>query len=347
MAELYSTNRIVALMALIAAGALLLACPQDDPDGDGDADVDGDVDADGDGDVDADGDGDADTDSDADGDGDADGEDPELSAEAEAALGALVEGLTASVALGAPLVEDGEGLRDDPDSGTAGDLRNGAARDRIENGVARDSIVTDAACVTFDWRLLTATITFTGCTLELTGESLDGVLVLRVTFGPVVFAMTFEDLVVGDTTIDGTVAMAFGGRCTAEDPECVQCRDDDPECAEEQESQRTLTADLTITTGTTFALTLEEIEVVIVDSGTTTISGAGSISSESIEGDLTFTDVTFATGDCLPTSGTVLLDDGSPFTTTITFLPTTPATGEVTVQIGAFPSVTTALFTPC
>ena len=332
-----SSNNLLIIVALAVAAASAFACERRDGDGDADADSD------------ADGDADGDTDADADGDGDADAheEPPELTAEAEAALDALVEGLSASVALGAPLVQDGEGLRDDPSSGTDGSSRDSTARDRVENGVARDSIVTDRACVIFDWSRLTATITFTGCTLEQTGESLDGVMALSVSFGPVVFSMTFDDLTIGETTLDGTVAMSFGGLCREGDPECIPCTDSDPECAEAQENQKTLTADLTIVSSSTFSLTLEGLEVVISDACSTTVSGAGSTSSESITGDLTLTDVLFETGDCLPTSGTIVLDDGSALTTTITFLPTTPETGEVNVQIGPFPAAPVPLFPPC
>ena len=59
----------------------------------------------------------------------------------------------------------------------------------------------------------------------------DGVLTLSVSFGPVVFAMTFDELTVGDITLDGAVSMTFGGVCRDDDPECTPCADDDPECA--------------------------------------------------------------------------------------------------------------------
>jgi hypothetical protein len=41
----------------------------------------------------------------------------------------------------------------------------------------------------------------------------------------------------------------------------------------------------------------------------------------------------------------VTYDDG--VSTTVTFLPTTPTTGEVTVMRGALPAVTVALLPPC
>lgn len=315
--------------ALVGALALapLLGCPGEE--GGGDADADGDTDVDG------------------DGDGDADGEEPELSAEAESALSAFVEGLSAAVALGAPLVQDGEALRDDPSSGTAGDARDRSARDRVENGVAGDSIVTDAACVAFDWDRLTVAITFTGCALEQTGESLDGVLSMTISFGPVVLSMTFEDLAVGETTLDGTVTMAFGGQCMDGDPDCTPCEEGDEECAAAEERQRTLTADLTVESGGSFAATLDGLVVVVGDDGSVSLDGAATVASESFSGDLVLTTVTFAAGDCLPSAGTLALNDGSPLTTTLTFLPATPATGEVRVQIGPFPATTAALFPPC
>jgi hypothetical protein len=324
-------RRLWLLVVLVAMG-LLVACKRG-RDGDGDADVDVDVDAD----VDSD----ADLDADADADGSA-----ELPAETREAVVALTEAVTAAAALGAPLVEDGEALRDSPDSWTPGDLRDSTTRDRIEQGVAGDSIVTDGTCVAFDWAMLTVSITFTGCVLELTGESLDGTVTLAVSFGPTTLTMTLDALSIGELTVDGTAALNLGGSCRDSDPTCTPCPDDDEACLAEQEPQRTLTASLTLTMGTSFEISVEALELETDGSGAT-MSGEGSIVSESLTADFVATDLRIVTGDCLPSSGTLSLDDGGPLVTTITFLSATPDDGVVTVQLGSFPPADLALFSPC
>lgn len=264
-----------------------------------------------------------------------------LSPEATAALTTATQALGTAAALTAPLVSDAETLRD-VGGRMDGEARDSTARDRVESGVSGNSVVTEPSCTTYDWRALTVTITFAGCVLEATGESLDGVVTLAVSFHPTTLALTMEGLSVADTTVDGALTLNVGGECAPEMAGCLACRDGDAECAAMRASQRTVTGSLTVTSGGTTTLSIEEITVSSDASGTT-VSGTATIDGSAVVA----TDVFWATGDCLPTSGAVSV---ASLGGTIRFLPATPATGEVEVTVSTpLGDVTTtqALFTPC
>lgn len=276
------------------------------------------------------------------------------------AMIAVSTGISAAAALAAPMVQDAEQLRDTPDA-LPGAAREGATRTRVEDGVAGNSIVTDPACVTFDWtaiRELRVTITFASCTLEATGEPLDGMLSMQVLFGPSRVAMEFTALTIGTIDIDGSLELAVGGVCRVGDTTCVRCADADTTCMAAQANQRTLNADLTVSSGAGFAITLDAVQI-DADATGRTINGAGTIASTAFTGTFTATDVFANTGDCLASGGSVDLDDGRvwlgvPVITTMTFLPTTPADGEVYLQVNGFPDIaavppppTTPMFMAC
>jgi len=280
-------------------------------------------------------------------DGGADGEDAGgaagLAPEAESATAAVVRGLGAAQALTGPLVGDGENLRDDS---SRRDLGEGDVQTRVEDSVSGSSIVTDAACTTYAWTELTATITFTDCVLEATGETLDGIVELTVTLYPTTFQATLTSLVVGDLTMDGTVQLVLGGRCREGDASCTPCRDGDATCARMREEQRTLLVDVSFTyDGEDTSLAVDSLGVE-ADATGATLSGNGSVTTTSADATFTASMLHWNQGECLPSSGTLTYDDGT-LAATITFLPTTPDDGVVQVQVGMLPPFEEMLLPPC
>lgn len=268
--------------------------------------------------ADAGGDSDADTDADADSDSDSDPGTPESAAPFAAAFS---QGAGSAVALGAPLVTHGTDLEGRDAAG------EDDAHTAVENGVSRDSVVTDPACVAYSWAGLSVTITFTDCVLETTGQSLDGALTLAVELAPVVFTLTFDSLAIDADTTDGTIALSWTGP------------DGSPGVG--------FDVDLTYTTaGAASHIVLQDFTV-IADATSAVIAGSGSLQSGAIDASFDATDVTWTTGNCHPTSGSVEYEDGGAWPVTITFLPTTPADGIVEVQVGPFPSAPVALLSAC
>ncbi len=236
---------------------------------------------------------------------------------AEPLASEAVEATAATISLAAPLFLGGDQLRQEQDS--ADDNR---AQDLVEDAVATNSIVTEAACVTFDWSGLTASITFTDCTLEATGLPLDGGITFTVTINPTSFALDFEQLTMGPSTVDGSVAVSFTG---------------------DGMLGRTTTADLTLSDGaetTHFTLTGGRLDV---EAGSVSANGSGTISTSALDAAYEVDDVSWAQGDRCPSGGTLALDQEGLPNVTVTFLPTTPSDGAVEVQIGSFPSFTEVL----
>jgi len=273
--------------------------------------------------------------------GDSDGAVPPGTNEA---IVATVEVVSAAMALGAPLATDGAALRDDSTAARPGDARNTAAQTRVEDGVSGHSIVTDPMCVAFAWDFasepISVTVTFSSCTLEASGESLDGAITIGVRFGPTELVMSFDALHIGLLSFDGSVSVRLGGRCGPDTGGgCVVCGDADPACMATQANQQTLVANVMVETGGVFTITLDETTLT-TDATGTTLSGGGSITSGSYSGDFTLNDTFIAMGDCLPSMGSVDLDDGGGLMVTYTFLATSPTDGSVYVQVNGFPSLT-------
>ena len=261
------------------------------------------------------------------------------------AIDLALQALAASAALAGPLVPEGEMLRDDSRLDSP-DMREDTARERVESGVSGNSIVTDETCVGYAWAGLMVTITFTDCVMEATGEPLTGMLTLGVALFPTQFNMTFTDLQIGALGLDGNVSLLLGGGCREGDGGCAPCRDVDPECAEMRANQQTLSADLTIESGTTATLAIEGMEIVYESGTGATVNGTAEITSPTSSGTLTGTDVHWNPMECLPSSGTLTYDSTGP-TTTVEFQATTPTTGNVLVTIPPFPQVETMLFEAC
>ena len=71
------------------------------------------------------------------------------------------------------------------------------------------------------------------------------------------------------------------------------------------------------------------------------------MTNASIDVDATLSGVTWVSGECLPSSGSLTYEDGTYGTVTVTFLPTTPTAGTVQIQYGMFPAFETDLLTAC
>ena len=236
---------------------------------------------------------------------------------AEPLASAVIEATAASIAMAGPLYLGGDQLHQQKD--TAGE---DVAQDLVEDAVATNSIVTDGGCVTFDWSGLSASITFTNCTLEATGLPLDGGLSFAVTINPTAFALDLDQLTVGPSTVDGSVAVNFTG---------------------DGMLGRTTSADITLTDGaSTTHFTLEDGRL---DVGERSISarGTGTITTGAIDAAYDADDVTWLQGDKCPSSGTIMLEQVGLPAITLTFLPTTPTDGAVEVKVGSFPSGTEVL----
>ena len=242
-----------------------------------------------------------------------------------------------AVALTAPLVDDAERVRD-ADGPVVGADRQAMTRNAVEDGVATNSVVTDEACVGFAWDGLTATITFTNCVLEETGEPLNGSVTLGVAFHPTVFTLSFSGLSSGTRSMDGSLTLNVGGSCSSDDPSCMACGDMDVTCSRERMPQQTLTGNLTVAEqgSTTFSIDSLTIRV-----GGATTEVSGTLSTP--ESTVTASTVTWNIGECLPSSGSLALDSGA----SITFQDDTPQTGTVLVQIPPLPAFPQTLFEPC
>ncbi len=261
--------------------------------------------------------GDADADTDADSDTDSDTEVP---ASAAAVAEAFSAGGGAAVGLGAPFVGDGEDLNGRDGAGEAD------GRNATENAISGNSVVTDPACVAYAWAGLSVTVTFTGCVLEMTGDSLDGVVALGVTLNPAAFTMTLDGLAIGGDSFDGSASLTW---------------------TDGAGPSPALDVDLTYTSGgSSTHLVLQDVAVEATATSAS-VSGSGTLETGGVSATLTLDAVTWQTGECHPTSGSLTYEDGGPFPVTITFLPTTPADGIVEVQVNGFPSAPVELLAPC
>jgi hypothetical protein len=151
----------------------------------------------------------------------------------------------------------------------------------------------------------------TGCTLA-NGQTVAGSVTLDVSGGtvdttasPVVVAVTFETSVtVDERAVGGSASISTSDGATG-----------------------TVMLDLTVD-GQTLSgtLTVSGGQGTFATSGMLTAGGGPAIQ-------LTLTDVTYASGDCYPGSGSIALVQGA-VTETVTFTAATRQTGEVTVQVG-------------
>jgi hypothetical protein len=254
------------------------------------------------------------------------------------ALLTLTTGLGIATSMAAPLIADGEMLRDEGGR-VVGATRESMTQTRMESAISGSSVVTPATCATYAWSGLMVSATFSGCTFELTGMSIDGAVSITVAYFPLRIVATFTALTIGDLTVDGDLTLNLGGACRTGDMGCTACADTDPMCAEERTEQRTLSGSLSLTSGTTTVLAIESLTL-SADTVGATASGEVTLGTTA----MTATDLHWAWGDCLPTSGTLAIPSAS---TTLTFLATTPATGSVQVQVGTLDLGEQVLFMAC
>ncbi|MBI5501898.1 MAG: hypothetical protein HY907_16765 [Deltaproteobacteria bacterium] len=256
------------------------------------------------------------TDAVADGDGG-------LSPAAAAIVVQALPGLGAAAALGAPLAEDGDALRRDAAPTDA------VGRDLAEHGFSGGSVVTPPTCATYAWSGTSATVTLSGCTLETTGEPVSGTVTLAVVLRPAAFDLSFGSLTIGTTTLDGSVTLHAGG-------------------SDLGGAEPTLDADLTYSDGTTTTHLVASGLGVTATTTAVAVSGTFTVESGGTTTTLEATAVSWAAGECLPSSGTLQATGSAfPLPVTVTFLTTTPADGIVQVQVGSFPSANVPLLPPC
>jgi hypothetical protein len=192
-----------------------------------------------------------------------------------------------------------------------------AVQGYVEDAVSGNSVVTDAACVAYDWDRLSGAITFTDCTLELSGLPLNGTVSLTFSFLPAKVALSFTELTVGAVTLTGSLSIERAGSISA--PSVV------------------LNADMSIVRkdGATTALVITDgtvsADVDGVEVSGATINATGSLTSENVDAPFSATDVYVKRGDCLPSSGTVAFETDNNLR--VTFLDKTPSTGIVLITV--------------
>lgn len=256
-------------------------------------------------------------------------EDPtSLPASAGPTVNAFIEGGRISAALGAPLAESGNDLDtnagDDQTRGTVEEGLGSGGGDGDTQQLMAASALTNPECVSSAWEGLTITVTYNQC-MDEDGTTIHGGLSLGVTLVPLRFSIQFDQLAVDATTYNGSFSIGFSG----------------------PQGNRTtkIDADLSIaSSATSKSVQLEQMSLTVTEASLV-LDGAGGFSDSQTSVSFDATAVTVATGDCLPTSGTLAYDDGT-FDVVIGFLATTPTTGEVSVSSGAF-QTTVALLPPC
>jgi hypothetical protein len=237
---------------------------------------------------------------------------------------ALERAATLATLIAGPLVRDARLLEEMGDS--ADD--DATIRQRIRNAVATNSIVDDAACVRFNWNLRRVVITFDECTSEHTGLTIDGQVTLSIRLQPVRLAMTFSDLTIDDVVFDGVLNL----RVQRADGTFRFIVGTDLTFATEAAQNQV------VLTGVTLALDPTDLSA--------TLGGDFSIDALGVSASGTLVDLRWVLPDCHPSSGTARFIAGS-LTSEVTFLPTTPDDGNVTIRVPPLPPATTTLLRPC
>ena len=239
-------------------------------------------------------------------------EEEELSGDTRESTAAVTSASGAAAGLAAGLAPRLQELYARHDTATAAE-----AREAVE-----DAFAAHQPCASFQWSGgLSGTVTFTNCTLAATGQTVDGALGVTIKLRPMTeVTLSFSQLTVQGNTYDGSLKVAVSGA-----PATV-----------------TLTADLTyLAADGETSVTLENVTVTHTK-GVTVLDGKGSVTRAATTA-FVARKLTWLKGDSLPSSGTLTLTQGS-LTAVITFLPTTPATGVVLVQIGSLPASEMTLF---
>jgi hypothetical protein len=197
-----------------------------------------------------------------------------------------------------------------------------AMRTRVRTAVA--ALVQSAQCMSLDWSLRSVTVHFDECTIPSTDERLDGSLTVRIRLADPSVIVTMNELTLGDDVFDGSVTAAPRGLDGA--------------------LQLGVDAELTAV-GPATTLVGRDLGLVLDVQGVT-LSGEGEVISASLDGSATMTAVHWDLFDCLPSSGSVTFVDGD-VSGVMTFLASTPETGEVELGLDRLPATTIALFPSC
>lgn len=195
-------------------------------------------------------------------------------------------------------------------------------RARIEDALAL--LVVDPACISASWVLNTATVRFADCELVSSGAPLDGAISLRVR--PLVpsVVVTMDALTLGQDSVAGSITARPVGAL----------------------------ADLTFAVDVDLTFAGAERSLAFAGTGTAggqdgvTISGTGSVVAPELVADATVDAVHWDHATCLPSSGEVELVTEAVHGF-ITFLPTTPETGEVLLRFPPLPAAPFGMFQPC
>jgi predicted small lipoprotein YifL len=208
------------------------------------------------------------------------------------------------------------------DDGTT--AADGPLKQKIEAAIAK--LVAATECLSFDWVPLTleATVHFDSCTIPTTSTAIDGsITVVARPLKLQVFVET-DSLTIGDDTFYGAFTAYLAGPLAQP------------------------------TVGVDFDVTHEDSATTLAVDGLTitgnlqgvTVGGAGVVMSDKIDASANADAVRWNTGDCAPTSGTIEFAEGS-ITGTITFLETTPSTGNVLLDLPLLPPYELPLFPAC
>lgn len=204
------------------------------------------------------------------------------------------------------------------DTGAIGD----AARARVQAAIA--ALVAAADCVSLSWAGLSATVQFEECQIPTTDERIDGALTVRLRPLDRSVELALDNLAIGPATFDGTLRAYVRGPI----------------------GNLTLNVDADLTlVDDSATLHVEGLDVEASAAGLA-LSGTADITTPSIDATTTTEQLHWILGDCLPSSGTVAFD-GQNATGVLTFLPSTPTTGEVQLQIGNLPAVSVELLPAC
>jgi len=240
------------------------------------------------------------------------------------ALEALERAATVASLLAGPLATDARML------GELGDAADDdtTIRQRVRNGVADNSIVDQASCVSFNWTLRRVVLTFTDCTSEHTGLTIDGRLTMQVRLSPVRLEMSFTNLRIGGIAFDGTVDLRVAGALMA--------------------FRISTDVDLTWTIDEeTSHVVLDNVTVDIdLPAATVGLSGVFSLDAFGLSTSGRLIDVNWALPDCHPSSGRARFDLES-VAAIVHFLPETPTEGIVSVQLPPFPATQMMLLPVC
>lgn len=199
---------------------------------------------------------------------------------------------------------------------------DGPIRQKVEAALAQ--LVAATECLSLDWALLQATVHFDQCSIPQTSKTLDGSVTVLVRPLKLEVFITTDELTLGDDTFYGSMTASLQGPITA------PAVNVDFDVTHENSATTLVVTDFRIS-GDLRAITL---------------AGTGAVVSPTVDATATAEAIGWNTNECLPSSGTIAYTQGA-LTGTITFLPTTPTTGEVHLDVPPLPTQTIPMFPAC